>query len=739
MGVRKTLAVLAMGALLSGCANLKNSIHQRVEISEECRAVTATPPVRWSEIGQIANFQMGNVGTCDIRDNGSVLAVCSLNQIRTRYNLKPPQQASSVLQSKLEGLDGRVANLKGELNALSILAGGLDGDYKAAMDKLRRPQTRTTTGGSQAQPATAQGNYADVTDELKKTDEKHRNIADQIDKVRSSLEALRTAMKALNEDLPNQARIELAAWDSNLRVQLTQLEQMASGDYSLILRAGLKDQVLTHVGRRSLELLHGALKPADAVLARLDEKAYGTVSVGYLVFGPNIQSAVNDAFEKVKESYRARLVASGESPAQDSGLEPFMKELRRAACDNLVQGTQFSMLSELVDTMLILQVSKHYPVLEKNAASASVLDFLAIGEKVGMLASRTAPLSWTADDGFIAMDAALSMDGDAVATPATPLPAAIRAVTPFAVYATNEWTARQQLLVQKLTAKYGADTTKDKDKTPDFPEIDVVEETSVRQLAEATTAKTVDDATRLDPGMLKKDALTTAYLKNQVNVVTAASAVNQVAISMQVNLSVSNTNTFTPTNTNHNAPVINVSVPTAASEPPDLCASIGADIACTNDSGGYLISFDPRSFKSDSCSATDMEPALSRLGQHLAAYRARHGVGYDALVQGYASLPKTQLAGCSAARQRNTACHYVNQLGNQIVIEACKNEVDLNRVLSAARAGRAARVLERAGKGSVVVTALTAEGTSIALKRGIDALPASDQTIMIRLTRRPAR
>lgn len=738
MSGRNAFAVLVFGSVLSGCANLKDSIQQRVEISEECRAVTATPPVDWSGIGQIANFQLGNVGTCDIRDKGGLLAICSLNQIRTRYNLRPP--GSAVLKTRLTELETQLINLREELNVLSQMLGTLDDKYKTATDKLKRPQGKQDAGtaASQAQPDHPQGSYAAVTKELKDADKTQTAIAGQIDKVRDMLNALRQAMEALNADLPNQARIELAAWDSNLRAQLAQLEQMASGDYNLILRAGLKDQVLTHVGRRSLELLHGALKPADAVLARLDEKAYGTVSVGYLVFGPNIQGAVNEAFEKVEASYRARLEASGKSPVGDHELEPFMKELRRAACDNLVQGTQFSMLSELVDTMLILQVSKKYPVLKKPAASTGIIDPLAIGEKIGMLASQPAPLSWTADDGFVSMDAALATDATAAATPMTQ-PQTIRLVTPFAVYAANEWAARQRLLVQKLTAKYETGQAKDKDKVPAFPEIDVVEETSVRQLADATTAKTVDDATRLDPEMLNETSLNDGQLKNQVNVVTAASAVNQVAISMKVNLSVTNTNTFTPTNTNNNAPVINVSVPSAANEAPDLCAAIGADLACTGDGGGYLISFAARSFKNDSCNAADMEPALSRLGQRLAAYRARYGAVYDATVQGYASLPKTQLAGCPVARQPDVACHYVNQLGKRIDVAACEGHGDLNQILSGARAGHAAQALERAGSGAVTVTAITAEGTRIAQQRGIGALPASDQTVTIRLTRQPTR
>jgi len=254
--------------------------------------------------------------------------------------------------------------------------------------------------------------------------------------------------------------------------------------------------------------------------------------------------------------------------------------------------------------------------------------------------------------------------------------------------------------------------------------------------------KVIDDAARLEPEMLQSSPRSTnARLKNSVNIVTAASVVNQVAVSLKVNLGFSNVNTFNPTNYNNVIPVINLSVPSAANASPALCTAVdfGADgAACTRDGDAYVISFDRPSFQSDSCIAADLEPVLSQIGKRIADYRARYGIGYDATIQGFASLPTPKFAKCPEARPPKPACDYVNQLRRQIVVKGCDLPADQNVALSAARAVRAAAALERAGNGAVVVGDLAAKGTETARLRRAGATPASDQTVVIRLTPTPA-
>jgi hypothetical protein len=548
-------ALLTVG-LLSGCQNLSRSIEQRVAVSEECRALTATAPMRWGQPGPIASFQLGNVGRCDLKGEDSLIALCTLNRITARYGLSgeaPPhdgiKDAYSVFRTDAD-------KLRSSLNALATLALALDAFYKKYLKE--RPDA----------------GYTQITGKMQEVEKNLVAIREELDKVRLAQNKLHASLAVLNASLDAQVQAELAAWDANLRVQLAQFEQLLSGDLTLLLRAGMQDQVLTHVARRSLELLHGALKPADAVINRLDEKAYGAVSVSYLAFGPNIQDAVNKALDSVKARYAERIEKSG---AADKSVEPFMTEMKRAACDNLVQGTQFSMLSELVDTMLIARIPP--PGDTRGGKQAVRLPASLDTQLSRPEASRTQAMPELA--GLAADEAASSgtflfeVAATAPVAPAVPVSASPPAeLSPFGVYAVNEWTARQQLLTQKLVARSEALAASGKTVPP--PGVTTVEESTVRRLAEAATAQSIDDAVRLDPSMLALQPTDTGpRIANNINVTTAASAVSLAAVALQVNLSVSNVNSFNPTNNNTVAPVVNVAVP-AALPPPAPAPSAAA-------------------------------------------------------------------------------------------------------------------------------------------------------------------
>ena len=831
---------------MAGCTSVSMSIQQRVTVSEECRDTLASVPARFGEHTNIASIFVGDVGRCDIVHDESLLPMCALAQVRTRFgvappldlaviaprirdvsdmaktlqptviHLAPPQPESDLsraiasyadaaagiaaaadkhptrqatqarvdalgtailklesalppapaqpgirlalqelgqavaklktamipvlgapaVQARLDAFDAAVDDLRTSMTALATQVRQLDSAYQEILTTVRTDAKKVTG------PL-----YARRTEAIAKANSQAVILKSALTGVHRAHEALHDAARDLSTALPQQAGFELAAWSTNLRMQLAQLEQLLSGDVTLVFNAGIRDEVLTHVARRSLELLHGALKPADAVINRLDDKAYGAVSIGYLALGPNLQEGVNGAYRKVASVYEKRYGDGAQSSLLGAWSEPtkaFVWELKRAACDNLTQGTRFSMLSELVDTMLIMQVGNKAPEPEAPAPqqdkhAAPIEQPLPDGRTIGSLppAAPRLPLMRTR---------LILGDTDAAAgttseqeTRKTKLAAKI---TPLSVYAVNEWMARQQLLTQKIAEAMASPAAARDGKADPFQNIESVDEGLVKQIADAATAKAIDDAARTDPSMLRAtpDAVGT-QIANSVNVVTAATAVSQASAVLKVNLSVSNVNTFSPNNYNYNAPTIVVPPAPANEAAASPCAAIdfGAIGATCIDSGGSaVLEFAPRHFDSDSCIPTDLEPTLSAIGSALKGYRTRAGISYWATVQGYASLPPARMANCKG-RMADWAkdCKYVNALRDPFRIEGCgAKSADRNVALSAARAGVAAEALEREAQGAVVVDRVQARGTATAGSRGAGAPPAVDQTVVIRLTPR---
>lgn len=704
----------------TGCANLQKSIQNRVAISEECRATLAAPLQNPGQHANIASVSMGYIGHCDLTNDESFLALCSLAQIRTKFGIASDSGTGKFTKEDLKPFDGAVFDLRVAMTNLAWNVRSIDTQYQKVLKSVKSPNIADRIVGM--------NDASDTADSLKSA----------VKEVRRAHEATRHAAVELSKRLPQQAAIEFAAWDANLRIQLAQLEQLLSGNFSLAFDAGIRDEVLTHVARRSLELLHGALKPADAVINRLDDKAYGAVSVSYLAFGPDLQDAVDGAFNRVKEVYEKRVphATANASPAPTS---LFLHELKRAACDNLTQGTHFSMLSELVDTMLILKVGRDdqiakakMPSLDPNLPPNDAAIFPSPsgnGESRGNL-----PLT---NVRFVLQDTVAA--AERTSPPKPPLPP----ISPLSVYATNQWMARQQLLTQKITTAVTAPRTDGSAKPTPFENIESVDEGMVKQITDAATAKAIDDAARLDPSMLNQSPGDIGpQIRNSVNVVTAATAVSQASAVLKLNISISNVNTFSPTNSINVAPVFTVppsaGTPSAAVSP---CAALDLEsigVSCFDNDGNVTLAFSRQHFQSDSCVPGDLAPSLAAIGSMFKGYRTRSGISYRAAIDGYASLPDARLARCPVPRFRQAhVCNYVNALNQSVPIAGCGGKgTNRNVALSAQRALAAAKAIESAAGGAVVVDGLQASGTAIAGKREAGAPASLDQTVMIRLTPR---
>lgn len=802
MSLKRLCMIFAPVALLSGCASgLSKSIEQRLAISEQCRLATSVLPDKFEIPDALLSVQLGNVGKCSLHPSQTLLPMCSIEQIVDKYDLTHvPDDAlpglgtsREVRRDRRAALVSAVAALREELDSLATTIRGIDQAIKLRNEELRKANAGATARAASATDKTAPAappRYHADTAWLQAMHAKSGDVDTRLRQVRKKQHQVKLAVQALAMELEPAARIELEAWDANLRIHLTRFEEALSGSQALAVREGVKDLVLTHVARRTLEMLHNSLKTADAVLRELDEKAYGAVSMGYLVLGPDLQKAVNAAFENIKAAAKARETqrrqdqeradqeahlraglssaappqapAPVHDPAADVLLsKPVLRELRRAACENLVQGTQFSMLTELIDTMIILQIEKEDAILTQ--VDAPKAENRPKTERFPEDRTHTigranepeefSPFTAYASDTFLAAAETDEQNRTGttsahLVTPAGAHMANIWAarqhlVTPAGVHMANAWAARQQLLTQAITARAQGGAGSDSAGQA-FSGVDLVDETTVQRLADVATAKAIDDAVRLSPAIVNmRGTQVSGQISSNVSVVTAATAVSQASVTLKLNLSVSNVNNFTPTNYNNVTPVINLAVPPsagAASNPsaslPSLCADPGlarAGADCTRTADGYVISFAQRSFRSDSCLASDLEPALTALGRGLAAYRARHGVEHKATIEGHASVRPAALAGCkAAAASPELACKYANKLRDTVTVSDCDPAAaDRNVVLSAARATHAARVLETAARGALVVQKLAARGTQSAQPGGA---PALDQTILIHLS-----
>lgn len=776
MSLKRMCVILVITGLLPGCAStLSNSIEQRLAISEQCRLATSALPPEFEIPSTLVSIQLGNVGRCSLDPTQTLLPMCSIKQIMRKYNLDHvPDDFSQPLAAQraarlesLGTLDKAVKDLRTDFEALAGDIGDIDAAIRDWNDTSRTAALAPADTAAQA-ASLQKRRYEARTRWLQAMRDKSSSVEKNLKKVRISQYEVQRAVTGLSAMLEPAARIELEAWDANLRIQLSRFEEVLSGSEALAVREGVKDLVLTHVARRTLEMLHNSLKTADAVLRQLDEKAYGAVSIGYLAFGPDVQKAVNTAFSNIKATYEVRQNQKNDDPNKSgqAGLStdpppaqtavgsergtnplltrPMLRELRRAACENLVQATQFSMLTELIDTMIILQVEKEDPILRQLSPAAPVAEQTFPEDRTHTIGrsnvpGEIAPITTYAGGTSFAAAAAGQGTDEGHAAQST--------VTPAGVHMANAWAARQQLLTQAIAARRQSGASGADQAGQSAQGVDMVDEDTVQRLADVATAKVIDDAVRLSPAAIElRGRDLSDRISSNVSVVTAATAVSQASVTLKLNLSVSNVNHFSPTNYNNVTPVINLALPIAATGPaaasaPSLCADAGlarAGAHCTRGADGYVIGFAHRSFRSDSCLASDLEPALTAIGQSVAAYRARHGIEHQATVEGYASVPPAVLARCKAAAGTpELACKYSNQLRASADAADCRADpADRNVVLSAARAKNAARVLESAAQGALVVTRLVAKGAQGALA---DGSPASrDQTILIRLSPRAA-
>lgn len=643
--------VVASAVLLlaSGCAN---TITERITLAETCQGVldetNAAPTLETTR--SILKARLGAVASCP-DDASKLLMVCAYDDMQRRLDIKKRSELIAakydVVKTKVEALGKKLDN---ELRAL-------DGKLKQTSASCTVRETRRQCSASMIAKAAA---------------ELRSSLSKDLPALYTALIDLHDQITAEQATLPTEVARELVAWDANVKAQLEGFQQALGGDIRALALDTARTELMRYSARRSLDLLHRALRPADAALMKADEKAYGTVSLGYWAFGGNVQDAVNQGYTNAVKRFQARFENSGQDEA--ALRNGFQLALQRAACENVSGDTQYTILTELVDTMFAM----------KGATTAKTE------------ASATAAVD----------------------------------PSPLNAYVTHEWAARQMVMERQLAS---APERVDKDGKRELPVVAPVDEGLVVQLAESAAAVSIDDQMSADPHLLVGKSV---HGPISVSLTAAVHSVQQVTAVLSTTVNIRNENAFAPKN--NVAPVVNVyphepkpnaNLCTEGGLNPDTAS-------CMKEGNGYLLRL-KTFYDSGACDNPAVQGSMAELGAAVRRLAVANGQTYYAHVSGYASQRPSERLQCGIARKRAAdRCTYWNLAREEVRIGNCaatSRGRDANDLLSAGRATHAAQALETAADGSLLIKSLAAHGTSGArIHAGNDDIDA-DRSVVIRL------
>jgi len=701
----RLVVISAVLLFANGCAN---PITQRVSLSETCQSAldkTAIVPT-WEVTETILKARLGEATTCS-RDASKLLMDCAYDDMQRRLALS---KRHASLNSLYVDFTKAVAELRRILNEELKSSKATAKETSAICDA---PKTRRQCAFV-------------ISNKIAKLKTK---LDQQIAAVYQALIELEKQMKLEADTLPTDVARELVIWEANVKAQLAGFERALSGDLRVLVIDTGRNELMRYSARRSLDLLHRALRPADAALSKADEKAYGAISFAYVGFGGSMQEAINQGYDSTMEKFKARIAETSVNKA--AAVESFQLALQRAACENVSGQTEYTILTELVDTMFAMRVTntlKSAKVDENDKgkdrdedSSPSVTAEGGSGVTAGQTMSRGVEVASGSADVTGGMSKPHSDNADSIAE-----------VSPVALqtYVLHEWAARQMLLERQLAS---TPERVDKNDKRILPAVAPVDEGLVVQLAESAAAVSIDDQLRADPGLL---ADRSARGVSGASLTAALQSVQQVTTVLSTTVNVKNENTFAPNN--NVAPVVNV-YPHDPKPNANLCVEGGMhpDIAtCMRDGSGYLLRL-KTFYASGTCDDAAVKESIAELGASVRRHAVTSGQTYYAHVSGYASQRPTNRLQCGITRKRGEdRCAYWNLARERVQIGNCSSTAraqDVNGLLSAGRARHAAQALEEAADGGLLIKSLAAHGTAGArIHAGNDDVDA-DRSVVIRL------
>jgi hypothetical protein len=706
------LLLSGLTIVLAGCGTLSDTIQQRIVIAEQCRQVLdGTYRSQWEIPDKLLARRLGSINSCSPlgssfdKTDSEFVALCAFDEIDRTHRLCKPEEGRSQVSDARWKLKWALDNLRKSVSEADTLIWD-------AVDHCKRMRKTAHCIVAEEQLPVRLTAFRD-------------HILEDLAAVRKQLTELRLAIGAIAPSVSQAAIHDIAAWEANFKAQLAKFEQAAAGDVQVLVKDSVRNHALRYSARRSLDLLHKALRPIDGALNRADDKAYGAISAGNFFFGNSIQTAVSESFSAMKESYRTRL------GNKECLIVDFLVEMGRAACEDIEKKTEFSMLTELVDTMFISNING---AIKKSPRPST--DMPKSDDKVAD-SSGAAPT----DKNPVALDALIGAsspptNADAMDEDVNTSPPTTANTIPADIYMVHEWAARQLLLkrlIQERNKAVGGSMN------GEMFVAEAVDEAAVERLAESAAAEVIDDALRASPTPGVIAAASTP--QSSISLSAAMQSVVQVSAVLAPTIFVSSVNNVSPSF----APVINVSERKPRREI-NLCseANLPESAACAVDGKSFVIVLHEY-YQTGECESEPIHNLVAAVASRIQRFAVTNGLQFDARVDGYASKRPIKGTKCrnvgGRSKEKYTSggleCRYRNFLRETIGIRGCypgsREWREGNILLSARRATRVAQLLEQNGGGAIVVQDVIANGSESA-----NAVPGnndlqSDRAAIIRL------
>ncbi len=721
------IAVCGVASTLVACAGLNNTLKRRIDIAEQCRQVLDGEAssvdrhipenivsLRLSQWSNCSLHTLESPGTMEASD---FLPMCSLRDLFDKHLLKIDDTAlrqslnelqSAVVTSRIDELFGTAiqdckTNGKDKTKPLSCLATALTGPREmSARDSVVKAISNTRTA---------------------------------LHGLRNELRTLETKTKTDAAKLSNDAKIDMAVWSKNFETYLDKLAQIVSGDFRMIASDAVRNYGVRYSAKRSLDMLHKALRPAEIAVNRADDKTYGAISAGTLVFGDSIQSAVNDSYARLMEGYKKRV------NDQSDMLKAFSLELGRAACENLEKRTDLALLTDLVDTMFIDQASKQIsPSLLSEFGHSlkdipplrpdGILPLIEESQGISQVENKPVPIQ-------PASSKTEACDSEAKISPPIDKDAAAK------IYMAHEWSARQLLLKRQFQENVRG---RGVSQTEGPVVIEPVDEVEVERLSESAAAVVIDDALRRQPP--GNQALSLGPIGSLTLNATMQNIVN-VSNSLSATFVLSNVSNFNPSY----APVINLPE-VKPSRTIELCSDWPfSEASCFDDQGDHVIVLQ-KYFSSGHTTNQDIVRLTEMVANQIRRYAVLNNVQFSARVEGFASMRPVRKNEIPTPKQLKSllpgnvdvlssdgilnSFKYISEFRNAIELESVTVPVqnDGNVILSAVRAVVVANELEKRGGGRIRVKTIVPYGTSKSAVINGNNDVDSDRSVIIRLSKK---
>lgn len=699
--MRQRLAAVAGLLVLGGCASLGEQIQHQQAIIQRCDVILDTPQLPDWQVGERYLLERaGAFANCTLhssllgqKEQTQWKALCELDEILLRNEIKASHEFSTFKEA--------IKNLESTLTTTQLC-------ITSAFEKRKLPLTSRTL----------------LPEAVQCID---KNAFELIQKAWTTSRAL-TEISSKAKQIAPSAAADLRLWAITSQNSLQKLLSAETLRDDFIVNLA-QNHAMTFVAERSYRQLKKTIASADKRIERLDEKAYGALTVGNWFFTPKLQQAIAD-------SLPPQLAIADTHDGSFKASTVFRHELARAACVNVNSSSETGMLQALLDGAFIeaedMRIQSNiYPLhLAPHAQGRN-----------GMAICRESAVQ------------ALPVVENQVTAP----PEMCRVVPDVHnIYSAYEWQARRQLIDNRLNAA-GRNTTQ----TPgtskpeaEAPTPVLPREEDVRKLAKDAASRNISRVylTQLaQNGLDKTESFrfpVEYWQMGQADIrqnIQSAWAEQSMVINSQIS------------NDNRNANTIIVNPPPASPTPatPDLCPAIRSlGLMCTPLGGSWRITpqLDER-FATFEASDNKLETRLIKAGTIAATFAAQNNQTLHAQIDGYASNKSADPLCTNRGGKLNTnayTLHYSNN-GRISRIEYlhgtpsatpiafsidCSNKASQqgNLLLSAARAMWAAHLLERTAQGAIVIDSIRPYGNQLANSSIVDH--AADRTVAITLEMR---